>query len=210
MILPKGTVTVEIKMKEVTFQDGQSGDPNLVMKEMVKRFLETEADRIPVEQWSQCLHYYLKGALHLIERQAKEGSLIISVQCKTLEILERLWDDYRCGHLNVEAEKRLLTDDIKERLNVESVKLETTILEEDYFICKLFLVHFSRECLHVVYMLSTSNVLNSILSKVSFYLPISHYLALSRLERRILPTVTFNLNALVWYIHSHANSKIKK
>ena len=134
-------------MKGVTFKDGQSGDPNLVMKEMVRRFLATEADNIPPSEWPQSLNLYLKGALHLRELQAKEGSLIISVQCKTLEILERLWDDYRCGHLNAEAEKRLLTDDIKEGLNVESVKLETTILKEDYFICKLFLTHFSRKCL---------------------------------------------------------------
>ena len=169
-------MSVEIKMKEVTFKDGQSGDPNLVMKEMAKCFIETEVDRIPFEQWGQSLHYYLKGALQLIERQAKEGSLIISVQCKTLEILERLWDDYRCGHLNVEAEKRLLTDEIKERLNVESVKLETTILEEDYFICKLFLMHFSRESVY-----KSSLCFNSILRKGSFHLPISHYLALSRL-----------------------------
>ena len=134
-------------MKEVTFKDGQTGDPQLVMKEMARRFLETEADDNPVSQSPQSLHFYFKGELHLRELQAKEGSLIISVQCKTLEILERLWDDYSCGHLNAEAEKRLLTDDIKEGLNVESVKLETTILEEDYFICKLFLTHFSRECL---------------------------------------------------------------
>ena len=144
---------VKIEMKDVTFKDGQNGNPKLVMKEMVRIFLETEADGIPVEQWGQSLHFYLKGALQLIERQAKEGSLIISVQCKTLKILERLWDDYRCGHLNVEAEKRLLTDDIKERLNVESVKLETTISEEDYVICKLFLMHFSRECLQEQFVL---------------------------------------------------------
>ena len=42
--------------------------------------------------------------------------------------------------LNAVAEERLLTDDIKKRFDVESVKLETTILEKDYLACKLFLM----------------------------------------------------------------------
>ena len=67
------------------------------------------------------------------------------MECSTLEILERLWEDYCCGHLNAVAEERLLTDDIKKRFDVESVKLETTILEKDYLACKLFLMEKSSE-----------------------------------------------------------------
>lgn len=117
----------------------------LIMTEMTKHFLETRAAHVKVEDYPLCLDYYLKGVLDLIVREAIEGSLRITVECTTLKILERLWEDYSSGHLNAEAEERLLTDDIKRRFGVESVKLETIILEEDYLACKMFLMGISRE-----------------------------------------------------------------
>ena len=117
----------------------------LIMKEMTNCFLETRADGVPAENYPLCLDYYLKGVLDLIVRQAVEGSLLITVECRTLEILERLWKDYCSGHLNEVAEKRLLTEDIKKRFDVESVKLETTISKDDYLACKLFLMDMSSE-----------------------------------------------------------------
>ena len=136
---------MEIKMKQVNFQKAHSGDPKRVMMEMVKSFLDTQADEIPPKEWPRTFRYYLEGALALIEREASEGSLRILVECRTLEILERLWQEYCCGHLNAEAEKRLLTNDIKERFHVESVKLETTILKKDYLACRQLLSSSSSE-----------------------------------------------------------------
>lgn len=65
--------------------------------------------------------------------------MLIAVTCNNLEGLERLWEDYRSGHLNAIAEEYLVTDDIKERFHVESVNLVATIQEEDYVACKEFL-----------------------------------------------------------------------
>ena len=65
-----------------------------------------------------------------------DNSLRVSVVCENPEILEQLWQDYRSGYLNVVAEKCLLTDDIKRMFRLTSVKLKTTILEEDYLACK--------------------------------------------------------------------------
>jgi len=110
------------------------------MKEMANHFFETQAAHVPIEDVPRCLNYYLQGVLDLKVREAIEGSLLITVECSTLNILERLWEDYCSGHLNAEAEERLLTDDIKKRFDVESVQLETTILEQDYLACKLFLM----------------------------------------------------------------------
>ena len=62
----------------------------------------------------------------------RDNSLRFSVECQDLESLERLWSDYRSGRLDRMAENCLLTDDIKKRFHVESVTLETSILEEDY------------------------------------------------------------------------------
>ena len=69
------------------------------------------------------------------------NSLRVSVECENPEILEQLWRDYRSGYLNVVAEKCLLTDDIKRRFHLTSVKFRTTILEEDYLACKDFLLN---------------------------------------------------------------------
>ena len=115
----------------------------LIMKEMTSYFIKTHADHVPVENFPLSLHYYLNGVLDVIVREAIEGSLHITVECSTLDILERLWEDYCCGHLNAVHEERLLTEDIKKRYDVESGKLETTILENDYLACKMFLTDIS-------------------------------------------------------------------
>ena len=139
-------------MNSVEFRNAQSRDPaqaeeakRLIMKKMANHFFETLAAQVPVEDVPSCLKYYLQGVLDLKVREAIEGSLHITVECSTLDILERLWEDYRSGNLNAEAEKRLVTNDIKKRFDVESVKLETTILEKDYLACKLFLMDISSE-----------------------------------------------------------------
>jgi len=141
-----------IKMNRVTFQKAKSKDPvqqeeakRRIMKEMTKCFLEKHASEVPADNYPLCLDYYLKGVLDLIVREAKEGSLLITVECSSLNILERLWEDYCSGNLNAEAEERLLTDDIKKRFDVESIELETTILHKDYLACKLLLMYKSSE-----------------------------------------------------------------
>ena len=132
-------------LNSVTFQKAHEGDPHRVMTEMARQFLDTMAANIPVKDMPDSMYYYLVGIRDLIVRQASVGSLKVAVECETLEILESLWGAYRSGKLNAEAEERLLTDDIKSRFHVMSVKLQTTILEEDYLACKLFLTRISRE-----------------------------------------------------------------
>lgn len=73
---------------------------------------------------------------------AKSGSsLKITVKCQTLEGLEKLWSDYCSGHLTSVAQEYLVTDDIKEKLGVESLKLKTVITKEDYLKCKQYLLN---------------------------------------------------------------------
>ena len=64
------------------------------------------------------------------------GSLVITVKCPTLESLERLWKDYQSGCLNSIAERFLVTDELKRKLRLDNIRLETTIEEENYLICK--------------------------------------------------------------------------
>ena len=128
-----------IELQSVIFQNQLSGDPKQVMTEMARHFIDTRATEVPIQDLPKRLCHHLEDVYDLIVRRTVEGSLRITVECRTLEILEHLWGNYRSGNLNAVAEECLLTDDIKRGFHVESVKLKTTILEEDYLACKLFL-----------------------------------------------------------------------
>ena len=147
-----GRLPIHIRLSCATFQEAESKDAaqqeeakHLLMCEMTKHFLEIHAAEVPSEKFSHSLSYYLHGVHDTIIREAGEGSLRIVVECRTLEILERLWDDYNSGHLNEVAEERLLTDEIKKKYEVESIELETTITMENYLACKLSLTGTSSD-----------------------------------------------------------------
>ena len=90
-------------------------------------------------------YVYLCGHLSLVDIKIQKSSIKITVKCHTLEILERQWDDYCSGRLNAEAEKCLITENVKEELGMETIKLATTILEEDYLACKFSLMETAGE-----------------------------------------------------------------
>ena len=60
------------------------------------------------------------------------GSLVLTVKCSSLEILERLWQDYSSGHLGKVAQEFLVTERVLEDLGLLELKLKITIPEEDY------------------------------------------------------------------------------
>ena len=86
---------------------------------------------------------YLVGELHLVDVKFEKSSIKVIVKCRTLEILEDLWHDYCSGHLNKVAEKCLITKKVKKELWMETIKLKTTILEEDYVTCRLYLMEIT-------------------------------------------------------------------
>ena len=67
------------------------------------------------------------------------GSLFIAVKCRSVDILEELWKDYKSGHLNEVAEEILITTQVLEKLCLAEVKLDTIINEEHYKTCREFL-----------------------------------------------------------------------
>lgn len=104
-----------------------------------ENFLESGAEAmapsVPNEQQSQNTQ-----PLNLIHAVTPgEDTLRIEVKCLTLESLEHLWQEYRSGQLDRMAENLLVTDDIKRKFNVESIKLKATISEADYLACKEYL-----------------------------------------------------------------------
>ena len=80
---------------------------------------------------------YLIGERRLMELELQKKSIKVIARCRTLEILEDLWRDYCSGHLNEVAEECLITEKVKEELGMETIKLKTTMSEEDYVACKL-------------------------------------------------------------------------
>ena len=61
------------------------------------------------------------------------GSLVLTVRCSSLEILERLWQDYSSGHLGKLAQEFLVTERVLEDLGLVELKLKITIPEKDYW-----------------------------------------------------------------------------
>ena len=61
------------------------------------------------------------------------GSLVLTVRCSSLEILERLWQDYSSGHLGKVAQEFLVTERVLEDLGLVELKLKITIPEKDYW-----------------------------------------------------------------------------
>ena len=113
--------------------------------EIVNRYMAQKIDEVNIKgtfdlssfEGLEDYYAYLCGHLLLVDTKIEKSSIKITVKCCTLEILERLWDDYCSGRLNAEAEKCLITENVKEELGMETIKLATTILEEDYLACKI-------------------------------------------------------------------------
>ena len=84
--------------------------------------------RRPLESFCQ----YLKNMLNVDVRHHDTGSLLLTVECRSLQILEGLWEDYCSGHLNEMAQESLITAEVLEKLGLSEIKLKIFISEEEY------------------------------------------------------------------------------
>ena len=134
--------------------------PDIVIKHSYQD-LSNEQEEIVHDFLSRHIQVYIKhrkvttpgGVSALIEHIHKTydlalesvgvGSLELKFRCPTLEGLEHLWSDYQSGYLNEIAEKYLVTNEIKEKLNLETVRLKTTIEDESYRNCRKILMEKS-------------------------------------------------------------------
>ena len=72
-------------------------------------------------------------------------SLSISLDCKTLKGLDKLWNDCLSGNVNKVAEWHLVTDEVMKNLSLRTINLKTTIEEENYLNCRKVLMESSGE-----------------------------------------------------------------
>ena len=84
---------------------------------------------------------YLKMKLGVDVEDYRLGSLVLTVSCSSLEVLEALWKEYRTGHLNKVVQASLVTAEVLEKLDLSEVKLRTIISEEDYLLYQDVLNH---------------------------------------------------------------------
>ncbi|XP_078345409.1 uncharacterized protein LOC144630925 [Oculina patagonica] len=81
---------------------------------------------------------YLRDVRNVLVLDAQQGSLIITLECSSLEILDGLWEDYCSGHLNEMAQKNLATEEVLKEFGLMAVKLTTTILVKEYKACRRY------------------------------------------------------------------------
>ena len=110
-------------------QESQQNIPNIDFWYVVYSF------KRPLE----LLIRYLKVKLGVEVQSCRLGSLVITVSCSSLDVLEALWNEYRTGRLNEMVQDTLVTGEVLEKLELSEVKLRTIISEEDYLSYKEFL-----------------------------------------------------------------------
>ena len=106
------------------------------------------------EELSAFLNYLIEVCKVLFVG-AQQGSLIITVKCRSLEILEELWEDHCSGHLNEMAQRYLVTEDILKAFGLTEVKLVTTIVQEEYTACKEYFLQNAGKSEHLLPAVTT-------------------------------------------------------
>ena len=111
-------------------------DPEKVLCLIAANYLQAK----PFQCGSDCDAFmaYMRE-MRLIITGVNIGSLLITVKCNSLQILERLWEDYLLGHLGEVVQICFVTEEILTELNLAELTLKTTISEEEYKACKKYL-----------------------------------------------------------------------
>ncbi|XP_020632528.1 uncharacterized protein LOC110069356 isoform X3 [Orbicella faveolata] len=82
---------------------------------------------------------YMSTVKGIITQDVMLGSLLITVKCRSLQVLEDLWTDYTSGLLNEIVQRCLVTDDVLNDLGLSELKLLTYMREAEYKACKQIL-----------------------------------------------------------------------
>ena len=126
-------------------KEEQSKEFHTILSEQVKTFLEVRDHSTDKLKEVGALIKFITDHYRLLVKYAGVGSLVIVLNCQRIESLELLWNDSLSGHLDKVAERYLVTSEMKQRLNLETVNLKTTIKEENYLNCRKVLIDCSGE-----------------------------------------------------------------
>ena len=114
-----------------------------VMNFIAHKYFQT-VDTTKPEELNGFLRY-LTDVRKVLVLDSHLGSLILTVLCSSLEILDALWYDYCTGHLNDMAQKYLVTKDVLKEFDLTDLRLTTTIQGEEYVAARTFFLQGSGE-----------------------------------------------------------------
>ena len=114
-----------------------------VLNSIAQRYLQNVNPSSP-EEFNGFLKY-LAEVRKVLVVDKQQGSLIITLECRSLQILDELWEDYCSGYLNKMAQKFLVTGVLLEEFGLTTVKLKTMILKEEYTACRQYFLQRSGE-----------------------------------------------------------------
>lgn len=134
---------ITTKHHYLDLNDEQQQEVDAIVTQQIH--LYTKYRKIATPDGVSALIEHIYKTYNLALESVGVGCLEVKFRCPTLESLEHLWSDYQSGQLNDIAERYLVTDDIKKKLNLEAVRLKTSIEEENYQICKRILTEKSCE-----------------------------------------------------------------
>ena len=117
--------------------NGVTPSPQQVLSSIASKYLNNLNPSTP-EEFNGFIRY-MKEVREVILVDYNPGSLIITVECGSLKILEGLWQDYCTGNLGRVVQECLVTEDILKELGLSEIKLMTTIDEKDYRDCQKYL-----------------------------------------------------------------------
>ena len=106
-----------------------------ILLSIAGNFLQTTPPRFP-EEYNEFMQYMKE--MKLIFSGFSRGSLVITVKCESLMILEDLWTDYSSGHLGEVVQNCFVTEKILKELNLAELRLKTTMDIEEDNACKMF------------------------------------------------------------------------
>lgn len=134
--------------EEEVVRASAAGNPSLIAQDVLNRIAMKylAIHNLSTAEELNGFLQYMKEVRQVFIVETKRGSLIITVECTSLEILVGLWNDYCSGYLNKMAQKYLVTTELLKELGLLDVKLTVTILEDEYEKCGEYLFQQLGTC----------------------------------------------------------------
>ena len=124
-------------------ESAEEGGSQGVMNFIARKYFQT-VDTTKPEERNEFLQF-LADVRKILVLKAQSGSLILTLLCRSLEMLDALWYDYCTGHLNDMAQKHLVTRDVLKEFDLTELKLITTIQREEYMAARKYFLQGSGE-----------------------------------------------------------------
>ena len=146
---PRGEAAVAVAgLDQESVRTGAVPSSEEVLNLIATKYLQQVNPSTP-EEFNK-FRQYMKDFRKVLIADVQKGSLILILECSSLQILDELWKDYWSGHLNEVAQKWLVTEEILMEFGLAEVKLTTTIDEEEYKDCRELLLNPSSRYLDLI------------------------------------------------------------